>query len=424
MKLRFNACFILFSLSLPALAWGRELYVDAEGNQSLSFKSSLKANWEESPAIPGTPAESANAESFWRLRLEPEWKINNLLKASLSWDLQAQLDQTTATSALLPRLAPGFYRVTPAGSQTAQGNLTLQQELDRAWVAYQPEGGNFTLGRQAIGWGRGLLFSAVDIFAPFSPLEADQEWRRGVDALRGDCKLTDKISLDLVAAPGRNPLITDSPVTWDNSALAARLRGDLGAWDAEIMAGRRGTDRMAGCTTSLPLGDLEIHGEAAVFLTPGDIPDSGLGGNPNLVSKTLIGASNHFAWGQGLTVAAEYHYSGFGVKDIRTLPQRLTESSYLLRYTRGDSQIPGRQAWALQGVYTVNELWTAGLNVLQSATDSSGVLAPSLTWNFAESVTLLAYGLWFYGSPAAGGVPQSQFGSGTPAGMVQIRIYD
>jgi hypothetical protein len=398
--------------------------MSADGDQALSLKSSLKADWEESPVVPGSSANSTSASTFWRLRLEPEWKINAVFKAGAAWDMRGLVAQPAQNSALLPSTAPGFFRVAPAGSVTTQNGLTLEQELDRAWVTYQPEAGNFTLGRQAIGWGRGVLFSAVDVFAPFSPLEADQEWRRGVDALRADVKLTDRISFDLVAAPGANPLVAGAPVTLDDSALAGRLRGDLGGWDAELIAGRRGTDRLAGFTTSLPLGDLEIHGEGVVFLTPGDIPDAGMWSNPNLVPKALIGASNHFALGQGLTVAAEYHYSGFGVADVRTLPQRLSQPSYLTRYTRGDSQIPGKQAFALQGVYTVNELWTAGLNVLQSATDSSGALAPSLTWNFAENVTLLAYGLWAYGSPAAAGIPQSQFGGGAPTWMVQIRIYD
>jgi hypothetical protein len=50
------------------------------------------------------------------------------------------------------------------------------------------------------GWRRGVLFTAVDLFAPFSPLEADREWRAGVDAVRTDIKLTERSSIDLVGA--------------------------------------------------------------------------------------------------------------------------------------------------------------------------------------------------------------------------------
>ncbi|NTV52006.1 MAG: hypothetical protein HGA76_03185 [Candidatus Firestonebacteria bacterium] len=426
MKKAISRCALLALIGCfpPAPGWGRELWRDADGGQSLIFKSSFKGDWEQPLSIPGSPASQGEAVAFGRLRLEPEGNINDELKAGLTWDLKGWLTPAMVTSNLLPNAAPGFFRLTAGGSQHTQDHLSWQQELDRAWVAYQPESGNFTLGRQAIGWGRGALFSAVDIFVPFSPWEVDQQWRRGVDALRGDFKLTNKISLDLVAAPGTNPLIPDSPVTLNDSALAARLRGDLGTWDAELVAGRRGQDRLAGFTASLPLGDLEMHGEAAVFLAPGDVPDAGLGGNPNLVPKILCGVSNHFPLGQGLTVAVEYHYSGFGVSDIRTLPERRNEPAYLLRYARGDSQIPGKQAWAFQGIYALNEWWQTGLNVLQSATDNSGFLAPSLDWNFTENITLLATGLWAYGRPAEGGIPQSQFGNSTPTWLVQVRIYD
>ena len=81
----------------------------------------------------------------WRLRLEPEWKINPVLKAGLAWDTRGWLAEPAQTSALLPTAAPGFFRITPAGISTSQNGLTLQQELDRAWVAYQPEAGKRAL---------------------------------------------------------------------------------------------------------------------------------------------------------------------------------------------------------------------------------------------------------------------------------------
>ena len=79
-----------------------------------------------------------------------------------------------------------------------------------------------TIGRQFIGWLRGVVFGAVDLFAPFSPLEADREWRRGVDAVRTDTKLTDRSFLDIVGAFGTR---------WDRSALAARVRSSTSGSD-------------------------------------------------------------------------------------------------------------------------------------------------------------------------------------------------
>ena len=70
--------------------------------------------------------------------------------------------------------------------------FTYRHALNRAFFAWRLGSGEVQLGRQAIGWGRGVLFGAVDIFAPFNPLEIDREWRRGVDALRASLPLTDR----------------------------------------------------------------------------------------------------------------------------------------------------------------------------------------------------------------------------------------
>ena len=46
-----------------------------------------------------------------------------------------------------------------------------------------------------------MLFGAVDLFSPFSPLEADREWRRGVDAIRADVKLATDVACLAVRGP-------------------------------------------------------------------------------------------------------------------------------------------------------------------------------------------------------------------------------
>jgi hypothetical protein len=99
-----------------------------------------------------------------------------------------------------------------------------RHEIDRANAHVRVRRADITIGRQAIGWGRGVLFTAVDLFAPFSPLEADREWRAGVDAVRTDIKLTERSSIDLVGAFGS---------TLNDSAFAARVRGYAGTTDLE-----------------------------------------------------------------------------------------------------------------------------------------------------------------------------------------------
>lgn len=409
---------LLLLLIFAAPAWSRTWLTDSENNPVLEFKAALAGSRQASPG------DSSGSADFWRLRLEPTWKPGADISLSAAWDCSSFAQYRTSALSLLPSLARHFFRITEAGFSTGQGAQQSQQFLDRAWIAYQPEGFSLILGRQAIGWGRGNFFSAVDLFAPFSPLELDREWRPGVDALQADVQVADRLALGCVIAAGSDPLAAGSSPDWNDSAVAARVHGTVFSLDGELIAGRRGADRVVGCAGSLPAWGAEVHAEAAVFLTPGDIPDAGMFGNRDWVPKFVLGASNHFAWGNGLDLALEYHYSGFGVADPAQLPERLADPAYQARYLRGDSQIPGKAAVSLQASYSLTEFIIASGHLLQSLTDSSGVLAPAVQWNFAENVTLVGSGVWAYGAPDALGRPQSQYG-GTPlTWIMQVRLYD
>ena len=220
------------------------------------------------------------------------------------------------------------------------------------------------------------MFGAVDLFAPFSPLEADREWRRGVDAVRADIKVTNRSSLDIVGAFGP---------TWDQSAVAARVRGYAGPIDVEVMGGRRARDLFGGITSSAAVGDAELHGELAVFRVPSD----GLADDWGRVWKAVVGGSYRFPIGSGILTYVEYHYSGFGAarpQDILTL---VSTPRFMERYLRGDTQILSRHAVALIGSYEVSpEITYTGQWVL-NPTDGSGIIAPGLTYTFSDAVSLL-----------------------------------
>ena len=173
-----------------------------------------------------------------------------------------------------------------------------------------------------------LVFGAVDIFAPFSPLESDREWRRGIDAVRLRAPVTDRISLDAVGAFGESV---------EESAFVARVHGYVGNVDGELFAGSRCEDGFYGASLSFPVLDAEIHGEAAVFATPEALPGGGSFGSDDVAVKAVVGGSRTFNLAGGLMVLAEYHYSGFGVANIEEAVDYFEDSAFLERYERGDS---------------------------------------------------------------------------------------
>jgi hypothetical protein len=331
-----------------------------------------------------------------------------------AWDNRLFVDAGTAAGSLgaLPSTAPAPFRIWQAGGELGRSRrLVDYDELDRASLTWESDRGRLCAGRQAVGWGRGTVFSAVDIFSPFTPLEIDREWRRGVDALSADLKLTKTSSVGVVAAAGPD---------WRSSAVGGRVRGYLGPADAELLVAKRAEDGMCGATGSMAVGGAEVHAEAAVFHTPGDLPITGIGGRRDMIPKALLGVSDNFDVGSGLRAALEYHWSGFGAARPSGIPALLASPSFAARLARGDTQLTGRQAVACTAGYDLTALWSLNLEVLGSLIDPSAVLALSMSWNASDSVTVIATG--YAGVHAAGGT-RGQFGAVPRALLLQCRWY-
>src|ERR1700690_731964 len=409
---------LIMTLSSPADA--RDLWTSDAGDSSLKFNTSLVGmGLVSAPTQHPLPEERGITGSlFGDMRLEAIYRINKEIQLDVAYDNRLTWSSGTSSgiTAALPSNSSGPYRIRQLSGVVAQSrDFVNYNELDRASFNFQTKTINLTIGRQAVGWGRGTIFSAIDIFAPFTPVEINREWRRGVDAARADIKISDTASIDMVTAWGPS---------LDQSALGIRLRGYAGPIDAELVFAKRATDYMYGVTSSAAIGDLEMHGEFAVFQTPDDVPSPGLFGNSSLVPKAVLGISNNFNIGTGLKVIMEYHYSGFGASDPKLLPSLLATPSYSKRIQRGDTQILGRQVLAGQVAYTFNERWNSSFEVLQSLTDSSGVLLPSLSWDFSERMSLQGALFYGYGAAPEMGVPQSQFGGVPLTFILKMSFYD
>ena len=399
-------------LATPCAA--RELW--KQGERSLELRSTVKAGalLSRAPADTALDPERDSGASLWRIRLEAEYHASraaNVLVADEQRLRFASRDPFTTGANVLPTEAPAPYRIRQLDwSLLESGGTTWRHEIDRGSVTLHRPRGEITLGRQAIGWGRGVMFGAVDLFAPFAPLEADREWRRGVDAARADLRLTDRVSLDGVAASGRD---------LDQSAFAARLRGYTEKADGELVLGRRARDLVAGVTTSAPVADAEIHGELALFRADDRLPD----GRRSIV-KAVLGGSYRFAIGTGLPVFLEYHYSGFGVAKPGEVLPRLADPAFQERYLRGDTQILCRHALGLSAPYELSEELSFGLTGLLSPGDGSGVISPSATLRFGDRVVLLASGYVPFGARPDGATLRSFYGATPISAFLQIAVYD
>lgn len=361
--------------------------------------------------------ESESATALGRFRLEPSFRLGDATTVDVALEQRARVATTTAGfafGAFLPSEAPAPFRIRQLDwSLASTDRAEWRAEIDRAALHTQLAGADVTLGRQAIGWGRGALFGAIDLFAPFTPLEADREWRRGVDAARGTVKLTERSSIEGVGAFGD---------AWDRSAVAGRFQQYAGRVDVEVAAGRRARDLFGGFATSAAIGDIELHGEAAWFQTPA-VAGSTVFGVERTIAKAVAGGSYRVPIGQGLLVYVEYHYSGFGAASVEQLNPTLTDPEFQMRLLRGDTQIIGRHVAAMLASYEWTPELAFSTEWVHSPIDGSGVLMPTVTFTASDHVSAVVTAYGPYGKPPASGILLSQFGAVPRALFVQLRIY-
>jgi len=417
---RSGIVFLMLLLMTRGSAWAVELWSDEQGRQgelAVAGKATFLAS--DAPSDPVLFPNDHSETTLARLRLGLEVTHSDWMDSELAYEQRARwLSGSTglgAGSSFLPSQARAPFRLGQLDWEiAADDNFSYRHEIDRALVALHPEWGDVTVGRQAIGLGRGVLFGAVDVFNPFSPLEVDREWRRAVDAFRAEYRLSATSSAECVAAFGE---------TWEQSALLGRLRGYLGDVDGSLIFGKRGEDFMVGSAFSAVVGDAEVHGELAVFDTPEAQADGTLWGGGHLATKAVVGSSYTFDIGKGLTLLGEYHYSDFGVEDAEDILVRLQDRDFQRRFLRGDTQILGRHAVAAQLGYSFSDAVNGSFLVLTNPTDGSGVISPSLKWDLDENVTLLGNIFVPWGDEPSGGQFHSEYGATSTSLFLQAAIY-
>jgi hypothetical protein len=412
---RWSAVGLALLIAGRGAAAGQPLAGDSDAALVLALKSSLVVA--RAPEDRRLYPEPTGAASLWQLRLEGRRALSADLAAGAAWQCGLQVSSGGASGAgLLPAGAPVAYRIRPldwaVGAQRQA--LAWRQGIDRLWVSADAGPARVVLGRQAVGWGRGALLGAVDVFAPFGALEADREWRPGVDAARVDLKLGQHLAADAVAAFGAR---------LDRSAFGARLRGFRGDVDAELVGGWRAGDAFAGLTASAALGDVELHGEAAAFLT-GEAWPGALGGARRVVPAAVAGISWRAPAGNGIYVLAEVHHTGFGLASAGEVPTALADPERRDRLLRGDAQTLGRDTAALMLSYEANELLTATLTVFQSLQDGSGIAAPGASLGLSDRLVVKAELYPSWGARPEGGVPRSFWGTTPFAAYLQVAVYD
>lgn len=411
--------FSVFLLSAGAVR-GFELWSTDTGYLDLRISSKWTSLLAHTPDDSILYPEKWNAANLWRVRADLTGRPHQFIAVGIAYEQRMRFVSENSgngvgggdqfSNAPIPfRIRSGDESIVRIGD-----SFEYRHELDRAYLVADIGSTECTIGRQSFGMGRGTVFSAVDIFVPFAPVDYDREWRRGIDALRVNIPISNSFSTDLVTALGSD---------MDSSAACVRVKGFFGGLDGEFIVARRYKDTMAAIATSVPVLDAEIHGEIALFNTSDDLLDNGLLKDEQLAVKALIGGSYTLDFGAGVMASAEYLYSDFGIKEITDLPGYFEDDVFLSRLQRGDLQVLGRHTGMSRISYGFGTEKPITMTWIFSATDGSGLLMPSVNWSFSDEISITAFAYLSYGSDPEEGNLTSQYGDTPTTGLLQLSFY-
>jgi len=272
-------------------------------------------------------------------------------------------------------------------------------EADRLLLRWQGRDNRLVLGRQAIGFGRVLLFSPLDVIAPFAPDAIDTSYRPGVDALRFSHYLDRGGEIGLYAVWGDE--------SRHNSQLAS-FDGRLGPVDLLVLAGRLRDRPMAGFGLAGDLGGLGWRLEATGYRGTRIGQPGG-----DLDRHIVMGALELMYRFEGdITLVMELLHNGAGRSNPAVAP-RVRTSAFI---TEGMTFFTGRNELLLAPSWQVHPLVEASLLAIVNLDDHSWQLRPLAAVSLADNVELQLFASFFGGrSPRPGPAPgltvaRSEFG--------------
>ncbi|MBI3795406.1 MAG: hypothetical protein HY268_00340, partial [Deltaproteobacteria bacterium] len=171
---------------LPGPAFARTLYQSVDNVFAVRFASYIKTlALGTNTSLPGA---DDTAEDLSRARLMLEGDIGPHVSWAVHYEHFALINpaQGTATGLFAGQQASatGRFSLLPLDWTIQEsGSLLWRHELDRLNVHFSFAAADLVIGRQAISWGVGRIWTPSDLFVAFSPVAIDREYKAGVDAV-------------------------------------------------------------------------------------------------------------------------------------------------------------------------------------------------------------------------------------------------
>jgi hypothetical protein len=293
----------------------------------------------------------------------------------------------------------------------ARGQPSAGQVLiDRLQVQFQTPGLEWNLGRQPVGFGRIVLFSPLDVVAPFAPDALDTDVRPGVDALR---------AVHYFGSGGQfgGNLVVDREGR-DNSCLATFSDNRSGI-DLLAIAGQLRGRPMAGFGLAGSLGGLGLKGEVAVYRGT----RVGQPGGDRYEQFAIGAVEGWLRFENDLVLLGQYLYNGPGASD----PAEYLQAALSAPFLEGMTYLTGRHYLLLAPSYELHPLVNLQGLLICNLGDDSFLFRPLLDISLADNLDLQLFWAFNFGrkplSTPLPPLPRSEFGSRAASGGIFVSWY-
>lgn len=287
---------------------------------------------------------------------------------------------------------------------------------------------DITLGRQAITFGKAYFWNPLDVYLPFDPRQFDRDYKAGVDAARVDIQVGNFSGINLVGVLGRELDATGGYVgggnsfraSWYGSSVLGRFFLNIKGWDLALQAGKVYGGYQVGGGLVGDIKGVSIRGEAA-YLRANDSPPLPAPLLGDLVEDRLTGVAGlGYRFQSSLDLEFEYLYNGGGERDDL--------NTAWARFSSGAIPHLNRHLVGLNASYEFLPILTGQVAAIQSLTDSSTQVQPSLTLSLSDNAALIVGGSVNFGKRPRQLFPRatqirSEFGTFPNFFYGEIKIY-
>jgi hypothetical protein len=327
------------------------------------------------------------------LDLESDIRINfsadkDHWSVDAAWQLYAGYGDRIESSQLAPAGGQFFMGRSPSDSRrlmnltdtiTDDDKFRALHRLDRLSVGYATDNVVLRVGRQAISWGNGLIFSPMDIVNPFDPTAVDTEYKVGDDMVYGQYLLQNANDIQF-AHVFRRDALTGNPSS-RSATTAIKYHGILGDSEYDLLVAESYDELIMGVGGNKSVGGAIWRGD--VVLT-----DTDSGNEFQLVTNLS------YSWvlgGRNMSGVIEYYFNGFGQhSDQYGLTQLAQNPSLLRRLERGEVFTVGQNYLAGGVLVEMNPLWTVTPNLFANLDDGSMLLQITTRYSLGDNSDFLA----------------------------------